>query len=811
MQQDKVHSDLLNACRSGNAAECEALIKAGAVDPNFRDEEIAWTPLFLAARNCHLDTVRVLIKHGADVNAKSKADQTPLHAVCWNKFHGNIAATVLALLQAGAEVNAQNHKGQTPLHWAAHYGHAEAVRYLLMYGADPRIRNEDGETPLDKVMGGSNSGNNSNNNHNHGNNALNRQEIADLLQQKQVVGAQHNNTVLTQLFTTHVPTKQTMKTWHESMISNIQSVHEAVLYYTLLRKLVQTRVCQRVDAVTWLEKAFQQLSKQQNNFSHSTTAALSMLMEKAVDDGMITTAAVQRLSIYKRSREDDSTLTSEGPPDSFTQFVATATGIDGSMQSLQNCMGLLFQKMMVLNLDERELLKDTESRSTISLEVQQRLEIQMQALINMLRGILNVVARGADPTTAYAFERICTRVMDWGDLEHLKGCIREEDSAEDLPFEEAFDKGVALARDVAENVEDENTAQRLDSVFAKKEPFLLLGMIAAMAQPQYGRIDEAKYEHFVSSNKPVVTKTSSNSDAETKDESFSSHDDECHSLHHDTAENPQGPPQVSSSSSSSSCQPRRPSHMSPIAETSMPTAAVQPASEPHPLPTEPRPSGFIRSVAPDNSSSTRSQQQQQEQVVADHPARHNISATPSGAGPASTRNQQQVAHRPLRQQHPGGSQLRHSVGVTSPSTMSAPRQQQTLRHSLNAPSSTSRPPAPPPRSDPSVPVLKEVYPDARLGEEDELELVLHAAVKFGDVDLLNELLQEISEEELNATDSCGRTAMDLAALTGQTNLVHLLEDHGGKFVFKRRGPMLALARLRSLYVAQYLKLVEEAL
>lgn len=146
----------LAACRKGDYAKCEDLIKTRGISPNVRDSDndISWTPLLLAARSCHLETVRVLIRHGADVNARSKMDQTALHAVCWTKHAAkDLTEVVRALLQAGADVNALNRKGQSPLHWAAHYGHVEAVRLLVQYGANTIARNEDGETPLDKAMG----------------------------------------------------------------------------------------------------------------------------------------------------------------------------------------------------------------------------------------------------------------------------------------------------------------------------------------------------------------------------------------------------------------------------------------------------------------------------------------------------------------------------------------------------------------------------------------------------------------------------------------------------------------------------------
>lgn len=108
--------------------------------------------------------------------------------------------------------------------------------------------------------------------------------------------------------------------------------------------------------------------------------------------------------------------------------------------------------------------------------------------------------------------------------------------------------------------------------------------------------------------------------------------------------------------------------------------------------------------------------------------------------------------------------------------------------------------------------LKEIYPDAVLSEGDEGSLELHAAVKFGDKESLEQLLSELDlSTELNAVDSDGRTATDLAALTGQTDLMNFLVQKGGKFAKKSRSRMKALANKRAPAVKDYLQLIQEEL
>lgn len=52
------------------------------------------------------------------------------------------------LLDNGADINARNRRDQSPLHAAARYGHREVVELLLSRGADPNLLDQDEWTPL---------------------------------------------------------------------------------------------------------------------------------------------------------------------------------------------------------------------------------------------------------------------------------------------------------------------------------------------------------------------------------------------------------------------------------------------------------------------------------------------------------------------------------------------------------------------------------------------------------------------------------------------------------------------------------------
>ncbi len=72
-----------------------------------------------AASGGYSDIVKLLIDHGANVNAKSSVGNTALTYACC----GGYEEVVRILLEAGADVEHQNENGHTPLMEAASCGH----------------------------------------------------------------------------------------------------------------------------------------------------------------------------------------------------------------------------------------------------------------------------------------------------------------------------------------------------------------------------------------------------------------------------------------------------------------------------------------------------------------------------------------------------------------------------------------------------------------------------------------------------------------------------------------------------------------
>jgi ankyrin repeat protein len=129
----------------------EALLVAGAsVDAL---SETMLTPLHEAAGKSLLDLVRLLVDHGANVNARDKFNNTPLRMCASNAQSfaslDSFKQTVKILLDAGADINAGTTINTTSLHSVVKWGNPDAVRFMLEHGADPNVRTTKGELPID--------------------------------------------------------------------------------------------------------------------------------------------------------------------------------------------------------------------------------------------------------------------------------------------------------------------------------------------------------------------------------------------------------------------------------------------------------------------------------------------------------------------------------------------------------------------------------------------------------------------------------------------------------------------------------------
>jgi Ankyrin repeats (many copies)/Ankyrin repeat len=112
------------------------------------------TALHIASAACRPEIVCQLIANGADVRAKNRHGDEPLHAAAVGSLGSSYwiptaqTAVIAALITAGANPNAVNKRGVSPLHVAVRTRSAAAVLVLLEHGADPNAKNKSGSTPM---------------------------------------------------------------------------------------------------------------------------------------------------------------------------------------------------------------------------------------------------------------------------------------------------------------------------------------------------------------------------------------------------------------------------------------------------------------------------------------------------------------------------------------------------------------------------------------------------------------------------------------------------------------------------------------
>jgi ankyrin repeat protein len=85
----------------------------------------------------------------ADVDSlDTRTNRNGRRALNWAAWYDH-APAIRVLLAHGATLEARNHTGFTPLHHAAEAGSMKAVQALLAAGADPGAKNNAGRSPAD--------------------------------------------------------------------------------------------------------------------------------------------------------------------------------------------------------------------------------------------------------------------------------------------------------------------------------------------------------------------------------------------------------------------------------------------------------------------------------------------------------------------------------------------------------------------------------------------------------------------------------------------------------------------------------------
>jgi ankyrin len=164
---------LVFAAREGDLESAKLLLAAGA-DVN-QVTEFGWSALLTAIHNRHYRLASLLLERGADPNLATKGGWNPLYIATDNRnIEGGDYPTrkpdmdhleiIEKLLERGADVNARmksstetrtifthqwlHEEGATPFLRAAQSGDMTLMRLLLEHGADPQIATDDKTTSL---------------------------------------------------------------------------------------------------------------------------------------------------------------------------------------------------------------------------------------------------------------------------------------------------------------------------------------------------------------------------------------------------------------------------------------------------------------------------------------------------------------------------------------------------------------------------------------------------------------------------------------------------------------------------------------
>lgn len=162
---DERRTPLHRAAEGGKAEVVRALLQNGArVNARGMLDE---SPLHAAAGHGRPEATTELLNAGADPNAKNMSGYTPLHTLVsgrslWeghdvreaSNLPRDYAKTARILIEHGAKVEAKAEQGKTPLHFAASYGDFELVKVLVSAGASVHARAASGATALHLVASG---------------------------------------------------------------------------------------------------------------------------------------------------------------------------------------------------------------------------------------------------------------------------------------------------------------------------------------------------------------------------------------------------------------------------------------------------------------------------------------------------------------------------------------------------------------------------------------------------------------------------------------------------------------------------------
>lgn len=149
-----------------------ALLLPPAAGQDKTGHKTADEQLFIAGQENDIVKMKLALKNGADINARTEAGQTVLHFVQdqdlakfliqkgadvnlkdydfeMTPIYFQRVAVAKLLHKAGADVNVRAKKGITPLMWYTYSNYVEGLKFLIANGAHVNVVNAEGSTALD--------------------------------------------------------------------------------------------------------------------------------------------------------------------------------------------------------------------------------------------------------------------------------------------------------------------------------------------------------------------------------------------------------------------------------------------------------------------------------------------------------------------------------------------------------------------------------------------------------------------------------------------------------------------------------------
>ena len=166
LSNDEMAGTPLYVAAAYNKTAATKVLKELGADPNTRTKKHGTTPLHVAAWRGYIEMLGVLKELGADLEIRDGNGNTPFHTAVgcsqiegvkvlkelgcdihatyginsWTALHlaaqKGLTEIIKCLVEFGADLKAQTGVGFTPLHIASRYGMTEAVRVLKELGAD---------------------------------------------------------------------------------------------------------------------------------------------------------------------------------------------------------------------------------------------------------------------------------------------------------------------------------------------------------------------------------------------------------------------------------------------------------------------------------------------------------------------------------------------------------------------------------------------------------------------------------------------------------------------------------------------------